>query len=94
MITEHAKLLSDGRLLVFCRDSNHCDMALRLILMKTVKCQWCGKRRGTVEGSVLKDLTSVVGLRWKRVLYIHSPPTIPAGTETRTHNLWVTSSTL
>lgn len=70
MITEHAKLLSDGRLLVFCRDSNHCDMALRLILMKTVKCQWCGKRRGTVGGSVLKGLTSVVGLKVERDLEI------------------------
>ncbi len=37
----------------------------------------------------------VVVLKEERALYIHSPPpTIPAGPETRTHNLSITSPTL
>ncbi len=47
-------------------------------------------------GALLKE-TSVVVLKVERALYIHSPPTpptIPAGAETRTCNLWVTSPTL
>ncbi len=46
-------------------------------------------------GALLKGLTSVMVLKVERVLVIHSPPpTIPAGPETRTHNLQVTSPTL
>ncbi len=46
-------------------------------------------------GPLLKGLTSVVVLRVERALDIHSPPpTIPAGPETRTSDLWVTSPTL
>ncbi len=42
-----------------------------------------------------QGLTSVVVLRVERVLVIHSPPpTIPAGPETQTHDLRVTSPTL
>ncbi len=46
-------------------------------------------------GALLKG-TSVVVLRVERTLVIHSPPppTIPAGPETRTRDLWVTSPTL
>ncbi len=44
-------------------------------------------------GALLKS-TSVVVLRVERELYIHSSPTIPAGPETRTHNLCITSPTL
>ncbi len=47
---------------------------------------------GSSQGSVS---CSVVVLRMKRALYIHSPPpTIPAWPETRTRNFWVTSPTL
>ncbi len=47
-------------------------------------------------GALLKDLTSVVVLRVERALDIHSPPppTIPAGPETRTRDLWIRSPTL
>ncbi len=45
-------------------------------------------------GALLKG-TSVMVLSVERALDIHSPPpTIPAGPETRTHNLWITSPTL
>ncbi len=44
-------------------------------------------------GVLLKD-TSVLVLKEERALYITSPPTIPAGPEIRTHNLWITSPTL
>ncbi len=45
--------------------------------------------------ALLKSLTSVVVLKVEESA-VHSlpPPTIPAGPETRTHNLWVTSPTL
>ncbi len=46
-------------------------------------------------GALLKGLTSVVALRVEESA-VHSlpPPTIPAGPETRTRSLWVTSTTL
>ncbi len=44
-------------------------------------------------GALLKGLTSVVVLRVERELVNHFPKTIPAGPETRTHNIWVTSPT-
>ncbi len=46
-------------------------------------------------GAVLKGLTSVVVLKVERERWTFTPPpTIPAGPETRTCNLWITSPTL
>ncbi len=45
-------------------------------------------------GALLKD-TSVVVLKEERERWLFTPPpTIPAGPEIRTHNLWITSLTL
>ncbi len=56
-----------------------------------------GSHLGAVGGSVSCSRLSPHSWywRWKRVLYIHSPPpTIPAGIETRTCDLWVTSTVM
>ncbi len=55
--------------------------------------QWAA--RGAVGGSVPCSRASVVGLKVEESAgYSLPPPTIPAGPETRTHNLRVTSLTL